>query len=238
MTDKEIIEKYVVASKRDEAFKLLDSGYPVQYIVGNVEFLDLVIDVNECVLIPRFETEYLVEKTIKYAKKMFLNKPLKIADLGTGSGVIAISLAKYLSASVDAYDISQSALIVAGKNALKNGVKINIYEHDILKPINGKYDIIISNPPYIAYDEKISSIVYDYEPHIALFADHEGLLFYKKILSYIKNNLNSQYIIAFEIGESQGQALMALAKKEFPNSVITIENDLTNRNRYLFIKSE
>ena len=158
MTDEEYLKKYLNKEKLKEGLEKLKQGIPVQYIVGNVNFYGNTLKVNKNVLIPRFETETLVEKTINYAKK-YLKEPLKIIDLGTGSGAIAITLKKKLKCTVDATDISKQALKVAQENSKLNNVEINFIHSNMLDKINKKYDIIISNPPYIACDEEVEEIV-------------------------------------------------------------------------------
>lgn len=150
MSDYEYLEKYLEPSKLEAGLKRLEKGEPVQYIVGNVDFYDLNLNVNENVLIPRFETEELVEKLIKYITEYF-NYPIKILDVGTGSGCIALTLKKKLNnCTVDASDISIKALEVARENAKKNNLDVNFIESDIFNNINSKYDCLVSNPPYIA----------------------------------------------------------------------------------------
>ncbi len=237
MTEVELIKKYVPEIKQKEAFFLLKQKIPVQYIIGTVDFCGYELKVNKNVLIPRFETETLVEKTIEKVKK-HLGPNLNIADLGTGSGAIAITLNKILNAKVDAYDISLEALKVAKENAKKNNAEINYINHDIRKEINGLYDVIISNPPYIDKEEVIEEKVYQNEPHLALFAENEGLEFYEKILGYAKNVIKPKSILAFEIGYLQGERIKILAKEKFPEANITIEKDLTEKDRYIFIINE
>ena len=237
MTDIEQIKKYVEKNKIEEASKRLEKGEPLQYIIGHVEFLDYNFIVNNSVLIPRFETELLVDKTVNYIKKINLVEP-KVADLGCGSGCIGISLSKILKINVDLYDISDEALKVSKKNAIKNNASVNINNHDILKPIKGKYNVIISNPPYIDIDDEIDPLVKNNEPHLALFAENKGLIFYEKILSYIKNNLKDKFIIAFEIGCTQGKYLKMISKKAFPTSKIVLEQDYTGKDRFIFIINE
>ena len=234
MTDKEYLKKYLPKEKFDEGLKKLKKNIPVQYIVGSVNFYGINIKVDENVLIPRFETEYLVEKTIKYVKK-YLKEPIKIIDLGTGSGAISISLKTKLNCEVDGIDISLKALNVAKENAKLNNVKINFYQSDMLENVKGKYDLIISNPPYISYDEKVEKIVKENEPNIALFAKNEGLEFYEKILKRVNNNIKTPGIIAFEIGMNQGDKIKQIVKEYIKYTDIKIEKDLTNRDRYIFI---
>lgn len=234
MTDNEYLEKYLDKDKIKEGLNKLKKGLPVQYIVGNVNFYGNILKVNENVLIPRFETELLVEKTVVYSKKK-LKEPTKIIDLGTGSGAIAITLKKILNCNVDAIDISEQALSVAKENAKINNVEINFFKNDMLEGINEKYDLIISNPPYIAFDEEVEEKVKKYEPHIALYAKNNGLEYYEKILKKAKKNINTPGIIAFEIGMSQGEKIKKIAKKYFKNNSIKVEKDLTGKDRFIFI---
>ena len=233
MNNIEYLKKYIPKEKIEEGIKKLQEGKPVQYIVGNVDFYDINLLVNENVLIPRFETETLVEKTINYAKK--LKKPLDILDIGTGSGAIAITLAKHLKSNVLATDISEKALEIAKKNAIRNNVQINFKKSDILKNVKGKFDIIISNPPYISKDEIIDPLVKNNEPHLALYADNKGLYFYEEILKNIKPYLKEKSIIAFEIGYTQSEDITKIAQKYLPKAKIITEKDLTHKNRYIFI---
>lgn len=233
MTDIEYLKKYLNPSKLEEGIKKLEKGIPVQYIVCNVDFYGSIIEVNENVLIPRFETEELVDRVIKRLKN---KNNLDIVDLGTGSGCIAISLAKNLNSNVDAVDISKEALQVAKKNAINNNININFYLGDMLNPLYKKYDLIISNPPYIAYDEEIMDIVKNNEPHLALYADNEGLYYYEQILKNVKKYLKKDYLIAFEIGYKQAKKIDLLVHKYLDCSV-TIEKDLYGKDRYVFIKN-
>ena len=175
MTDIEYLKKYYKGNIED-AIKRLNNGEPVQYIVGNVDFYNSNFIVNKNVLIPRFETEELVQNTINFIKEYF-DKP-KVLDIGTGSGAIAISIKKDIDSIVYATDISKEALEVAKENAKRNNVDINFVNTNIYDGINEKFDIVISNPPYIRYDEEIEDIVKNNEPHIALYADNNGLYFY------------------------------------------------------------
>ena len=165
----EYLKKYYKGDIKD-AIKRLQNNEPVQYIVGDVDFYGYTLDVNKNVLIPRRETEELVEYVIKYAKR--LNKP-SIIDVGTGTGAIAIALSKELNLPVYASDISTKAIEVARKNVEKTDSKVSLLLGDMLKPYidkNIKVDILVSNPPYIREDEEIEKIVKDNEPEIALYA--------------------------------------------------------------------
>ena len=231
-------EELIKVSKDiDKDYQRLLEGYPIQYLIGYVNFYGYKINVNENVLIPRYETEYLVEKTINYSKILF-NKKVNILDLGTGSGAISIAVGKELDSNVTAIDISGDALEVAKINAKENNLDIKFIKSDMLSEVTGKYDIVISNPPYIDIDEKIMESVKKYEPNIALFASEDGLCFYKKIISNIKPFLNEKFIIAFEIGWWQGNLIKDIATEYFKDSKIIIEKDLTNRDRYIFIINE
>ncbi len=234
MTDTEYLKKYLAPEKLEEGFKMLKEGLPLQYIIGNVNFCGYTIKVNPNVLIPRFETELLVEKTINYIKENF-KKPISIIDLGTGSGAIAISLKKALDCQMTAVDISSKALELALENAQDNDAEIKFIESDMLDQITEKYDVIISNPPYIGYGEEIDDKVRHHEPAIALFAENNGLEFYEKILSQAINNLKENALIAFEIGKDQGQAIKEMALKYFPQAMVKIEKDLPGLDRYVFI---
>lgn len=231
MTDLEYLKKYYKGNI-DDAVKRLNNGDPVQYIVGDVDFYGNIIKVDKRVLIPRRETEELVEKTLKYLD----NTNLDIVDLGTGSGCIAITLKKMLpNINVDAVDISRDAINLAIENAKINNVDINFYLGDMLNPLNKKYDCIISNPPYISYDEEVMDIVKNNEPNIALYASDDGLYFYEEILKNCKNFLKDKFIIAFEIGYNQGDRIVNLAHKYLDNVDVKIEKDLQGFDRFCFI---
>lgn len=233
MNDLEYLKKYYKGNI-DDAIKRLNNGEPVQYIVGNVDFYGNLIEVNKNVLIPRFETEELVERTLKLISHK--KRLLRIADLGTGSGCIAITLKKALPNSiVDAVDISEQALQTAKNNAILNHAKINFYLGDMLNPLNGKYDVIISNPPYLDYNEPIMDKVRNNEPAKALFAKDNGLFYYEEILKNVSAYLNDDYIIAFEIGYQQGLSLQKLCQKYLPSASVSVEKDLQGKDRFVFI---
>ena len=233
----EYLKKYLKDKDMNIAIKELESGIPVQYIVGNVDFYGYTFKVNKNTLIPRFETELLVEKTIKYINKYF-NNEIKILDIGTGSGCIAITLNKLLDNSrVTAVDISKNALDVARDNSKINNTDVNFIESDVFSNINDKYDVIISNPPYISYDEDIMDVVYNNEPHMALYADDNGLYFYDKILMECRKYLNDRFFIAFEIGYKQGNDIINIINKYFDNVNISLEKDYSGRDRFIFVSN-
>ena len=223
--------------KLDEYTDRLLNGEPVQYIIGNVDFYGNKIIVNKDVLIPRFETELLVEKTIRYIKNRYDSK-IDILDIGTGSGAIAITLDKEVNCNVDAIDISSKALEVAKENNKLNGTNVNMFISDVFGNVSKKYDVIISNPPYISNDEEIMDIVKNNEPHIALYADMDGLYFYDKILRECKKYLNDNFIIAFEIGYMEANDIVEIANKYLDNISISVEKDYSDRDRFIFIMSK
>ncbi len=235
MNEIEYLKKYLPSDKLKDGIKRLNNGEPVQYIVGNVDFYGYKINVNKNVLIPRFETEELVFKTINLIKKN-LNENIKVLDIGTGSGCISIALKKEIPGlDITAVDISEDALLVAKKNALENNCEINFIKSDLFNNIDDKYDLIISNPPYISYDEQIMDIVKKNEPHLALYAKNNGLYFYEEIIKNSSNYLNDKNIIAFEIGYLQANEIKKMAHKYYPNANIIIEKDIQEKDRFVFI---
>jgi len=232
--DEELIKKYVPFSKQKKALEKLQTGYPVQYIIGNVEFYGNIINVDENVLIPRFETEYLVEDVIKYINEYGFIKP-SVLDIGTGSGCIAIAIKRNIECDVTALDISQKALKIAAENAQKNNVVITFFNIDINDyTLNDRFDVIISNPPYVPYNSSVDEKI-KYEPEMAIYADDNGLYFYKVILEKSQNMLKYPGIIAFEIGNNQAEEIVNLAKGYYPNAKIIAKKDLNHFDRYIYI---
>lgn len=218
-----------------DAIKRLENGEAAQYIVGNANFYGYILDIDKRVLIPRRETEELVEEVLKRSKK-FTNPT--IIDVGTGSGAIAITFSKELNMHVYASDISKEALEVAKYNSIKNSANITFLEGDMLEPYiknDIKVDIIVSNPPYIKEDEEIEEVVKKNEPHIALYAKNNGLEFYESILKDARKVLNNKYLIAFEIGQTQGNNIKKLVNKYLPRALVEIKKDLSGKNRMLFV---
>ncbi len=214
---------------------------PVSYIIKTKEFMSLEFLVEEGILIPRPDTEILVEEVIK----LYKDKPAKILDLCTGSGAIAVSLAYYLKnvrlTAVDKYDI---CLEVANKNALKHNVdkRVNIIKKDVLEHIDvdDDFDCIVSNPPYIkSYVlTTLPDDVKKYEPIYALDGGDDGLIFYKKITEFAKNKLNSNGTLAYEIGYDQAKSVVEIIKKTNSFKEIRIINDLSGLNRVIIAKKE
>lgn len=240
MNDIEYLKKYLhPEDDLEKAIERLKNGEPVQYIVGDVDFYGNIIKVNKNVLIPRRETEELVEKTVKKIKKIFPMENINILEIGTGSGCIPITLKKQLpNSQITAVDISQDALDVAVDNSKINNTSITFIQSNIFENISGKYHCLISNPPYIKENEEIMDIVKNNEPHLALYAPNDGLYFYEEILKKASNYLEEKFIIAFEIGETQGWEIINIAKKYFPKADITLEKDLQHLDRFIFIVNE
>lgn len=229
-------KRYPLENELDEILQKIEKGYPVQYAIGDVQFLDFKISVNEDVLIPRFETELLVDKLrhILMARNFASGR---ILDLCTGSGCIAIALSKYFAKiHVCGVDVSKAALEVAKCNAQMNGVDVDFIKRDILKEeLNlGKFDVIVSNPPYVKLDEEVSPNT-AFEPAIALYPGEDDLLFYRRILDISKLVINEGGLIAFEIGSTQGEAVIEYARKTFQNAKIEIEKDYNGYDRFVFI---
>ena len=216
----------------------LEEKKPVQYVIGNVNFYGNIFKVNSNVLIPRFETEELVENTLMYINNHFNNEELDIIDLGTGSGCIGITLKKKLpNSNVTLLDISKDALTVAEENATSLNADVNIIQNNMLQNIPNKFNIIISNPPYIKINEEIQDIVKDNEPHLALYGGIDGLDYYRLILSGARNCVKDKYLIAFEIGDTLRLDIEKLAKIYFPDAYIISKQDMQHRDRMIFISN-
>ena len=233
-----------VEKEKTEKFKELVrarvNNYPIQYILGDVNFYGYKFNVNSDVLIPRFETEQLVEKVLEFIDINFENSNrLKVIDLGCGSGVIGITLAKKRKKlDVTCLDISSRALAVAMKNSELLGANVNFLQGDMLENEINKYDIIVSNPPYIKTSEEIEDIVKNNEPSIALYGGDDGLLYYEKILSKASNVLNNKFLVAFEIGCTLAEGVSLLAKKYLNNICIKVIKDLSEKDRIVLIYSD
>jgi len=231
---------YKLNTEQEKEFKeLIDAvknDKPIQYVLGSVNFYGLELIVNENVLIPRFETEQLVEQTIKLINAKFRDKHISILDLCTGSGAIGLRLkSEYPSNNVTLSDISAKALEVASKNRDKLNLECDIIQSDLFEKISNKYDLIISNPPYIKEGEEIEDIVKNNEPSMALYGGKDGLDYYERILKEIKNYLNDEFLIAFEIGCTQKDDVSRLAYRYLDNIEIYSKEDLSGRDRMIFI---
>ncbi len=206
---------------------------PLQYILGETNFYGLTLKVNEHVLIPRPETELLVEKIVKENPEVD-----EILEIGTGSGAIAIALAANIkNAKIKAVDISNEALQIARENAAKNKVNIHFCFSDVFENVTGKYDLIVSNPPYISNQEYqyLSREIREYEPSIALLADDNGLAVYKKILSSAKDYLTKKGKIYFEIGYSLSESIKKVAEENGFRNIETVK-DLNDFDRMMVIE--
>lgn len=235
--DKEVdsdIEKLYKSS-----LEALKENKPIQYVIGNVNFYGLKFIVNRNVLIPRFETEELVEQVVEYTKDLNKDK-IKILDLGCGSGAIGLTLKSILKDSeVTLTDISKDALEVAKLNANNLNLDVTFIESDWFSNVKlEQYDIIVSNPPYIRTDEEIEEIVKNNEPSLALYGGVDGLDCYRKILANIKPYLNNKFLMAFEIGESQKEEIYDIVNKYLKDIEITCKKDLYGRNRMIFVRNK
>lgn len=229
---KEIEEKF----KKALDLHVIDNK-PVQYIIGLAPFYGYDFKVNENVLIPRYETEELVENVLLKYDEYFKGQEVRVCDVGCGSGCIGITLKlEEPKFDVTITDISKDALEVARANATKLGANINILQGDMLEPLKGqKFDILVSNPPYIPDDEEVMSLVKDNEPNIALFGGKDGLKFYDIILSGAKDILNEKSIIAFEHGYNKREEMRTLCKKYFPHSTIISLKDMQGLDRMTIV---
>ncbi|AVK98448.1 peptide chain release factor N(5)-glutamine methyltransferase [Lysinibacillus sphaericus] len=214
------------------------SGRPVQYCIGSEEFYGRTFIVDESVLIPRPETEELVLATTNRIGQLFENRTLKLADIGTGSGAIAISMKlECPELTVVATDVSVAALATAQKNAQLLAADIDFRLGDLTAPLVGeKFDIVLSNPPYIAFEEakEMSSIVLEHEPHSALFAEEDGLVLYRKLAQQLPALMNKPALIGLEIGYTQGEQVAEFFKESFPQASITVEKDINGKPRMVF----
>ena len=238
MMDEEVEENLL--KEFEAAMALYLKGYPVQYIKGVETFFGRDFKVNENVLIPRYETEELVEN-ILYAIDDYFDDytSIDLCDVGTGSGAIAISLkCEEERLNVVATDISEEALVVARENAKNLEADVAFYQGDMLQPLidrNIKVDIFVSNPPYIPAEQDIEAVVKDNEPHVALFGGKDGLYFYRKIFERATEVLKDRAILAFEMGFDQKEDMAKEVEHYFPNTPFEILQDMNGKDRMLFI---
>ena len=227
--DWDILNSKYSSKELEEYF---NKNYPYQYLIGDVLFCDNKILVDKRVLIPRFETEIMTIDVINYIKS--LNKDnLKVADLCTGSGCIAISIKKECNVNIDAIDISDDALSLAKENSKLNEADINFIKRDIINDYNNyEYDIIVSNPPYVRLDENVGEST-KYEPQIALYANNNGLEFYEQIL----NKYKAKYY-AFEIGSMQKDEVINIVKSYYPQANIISKKDYSGFDRFIYVTNE
>ena len=219
--------------------KHIKDDTPLSHLVGFEYFYDRKFKVTSDVLSPRMETEELVYKVIDYIRKNNLTN-IKILDLCTGSGIIGITLKKELEefdVKILASDISSRALTVAKENASSLEADISFVESDLFSNIQDKFDIIVSNPPYIAHDDKktIKENVLNYDPHLALFAGEEGMYFYRNIIEKSRPYLNEKGIMFFEIGYDQKEKIITLGENNKFKTVVY--KDINGRDRIAVLKS-
>ena len=218
----------------EEIFQQLAAHKPAQYIICHVDFFGMQLKVDERVLIPRPETEELVELILTENPE----ENLKILDIGTGSGAIALGLAKNRPGwSVTAADISQEALELASENARNQNLNIFFKKSDCFAEISEKYDIIVSNPPYISREDEsdVGLNVLHSEPHLALFADEDGLAIYRRIAEDAKDYLTDGGKIYLEIGYKQGQSVPALFRKHLPEKRVRTLKDQFGQDRMVVV---
>ena len=218
----------------EEIYTKLANHIPAQYIIGHAEFFGMQLKVDERVLIPRPETEELVE----FILAENLKDNLKVLDIGTGSGAIALALAKNRPDwSVTAADISQDAIDLSLENAKAQNLNLSFIKSDCFSEISSKYDIIVSNPPYISREdqEEVGLNVLHSEPHLALFADEDGLAIYRRIAEDSKDYLTDGGKIYLEIGYKQGQSVPDLFRKNFPEKRVRTLKDQFGQDRMVVI---
>jgi len=222
---------------KDDCQKYLTEEIPVQHLTGCDYFFGYQFIVNKNVLIPRRETEELVEHTLYIYDEVFKDMPVKILDIGTGSGCISVTLKKEIKHStVWATDISSEALEVAKQNANNLLAKVNFLTGSVYEPVNGLcFDIIISNPPYIPKAENVEKLVKNNEPHLALFGGNDGLRFYREIINDAKKYLNHKNFIGFEHAYDKAKDIKEMALKTFPEAEIRQFKDMQGLDRFTFI---
>ena len=230
--EQEVLDKFNSIFER-----YLHNNEPIQYLVGYSCFYGYDFNVNENVLIPRYETEELVENILYRYDKHFKGQKVDVCDVATGSGCIAITLdLEEPNMNVVASDISFEALEVAESNNKKLGANVKFYQGDMLAPFKGrKFDIFVSNPPYIPETEEVMSLVKDNEPNIALFGGNDGMKFYRIILSGVKDLLKEKAMICFEHAYDKKEEMIDLANHYFPEANVEVLKDLEGKDRMTFI---
>lgn len=213
-------------------------GKPIQYVIGYESFYGRNFAVNDKVLIPRPETEELIYEALARKKRLFNNADLKCADIGTGSGAIAVTMkAECPTLAVTGTDISVEALAVARQNATNHHATIDFRQGDLAAPLAPeKWDIVLSNPPYIAKSEAVemTDTVLAYEPHLALFAEEDGLECYRKLAVQLPSVMNKPGLIGLEIGYAQADAVAHLFKEAFPTAKVEVVQDINGKDRMIF----
>lgn len=240
----QIISTDVLAVFKEDVINHIETGVPVQHLMGTASFYGREFKVNQHVLIPRFETEELVEAVFHSIRQKVKNEELIVADVGTGSGVIAITLKLLLpSLRIIATDISKEALQVAKRNAANYNVDVEFLEGDFLLPLLERKlvpNVIVSNPPYIKYSDRemLKDTVKDYDPELALFAKDEGLYAYKTIVSQAKAYRQSLKKLFFEIGYDQAEEVTNILHAAFPEAALSVLQDINKKNRIVRMDAE
>ncbi len=231
------VEDDVVTRYLEQLSKYTEENIPIQHVIGYECFYGYNFIVNKDVLIPRFETEELVSYVLQHYDEVFPDQKVEVVDIGTGSGCISITLdLEEQSFNVTATDISQDAINIAKQNQTNLGSNVEFLVGDMLEPLKGKkFDIIVSNPPYIPEEEYVDSLVKDNEPHLALFGGSDGLFFYDKILSGVEQIANEQYIIAFEHAYDKSTEIAALVHKYLKDVEVRSIKDLQNKDRFTIV---
>lgn len=233
----EEIESSIINSFEINVKKYLEENIPVQYIIGEACFFGYDFNVNNNVLIPRPETEELVENILFLYDDYFKGKDVNVVDIGTGSGCIGITLnLEEPRMHVTSTDISADALDVAKSNSKKLGANVNFYQGNMLEPVmDKKFDILVSNPPYIPEDEEVDSLVKDNEPNVALFGGKDGLKFYRIILEEACKIMNDKCILAFEHGYNKTKEIEDICHLYFKDANIYTKKDLQGLDRMTFV---
>lgn len=217
--------------------KYITKNIPVQHIIGYEYFFGYKFMVNSDVLIPRFETEELVANVLDLYDSIFESNKVKVVDIGTGSGCLAVTLSvEEKNMDVTATDISKEALDVAKLNNENLGGTVTFFQGDLYEPLKGqKFDILVSNPPYIPNEEYVEELVKDNEPHVALFGGKDGLDFYRKIIQGAESILNEKYLIAFEHAYDKAKELKEIIEETIKNCEIIQKKDMQGKDRMTFI---
>ena len=217
--------------------KYLDQNLPVQQIMGYVYFYGYKFKVTNQALIPRFETEELVANVLIQYDTYFKNQQVDLVDVGTGTGCLAIALAKEeQNLHVIATDISHEALALAKENAINIGVDIEFLQGDMLEPVHGRlFDILVSNPPYIPTDEVVDDLIIQNEPHIALFGGKDGLKYIRQLIHGSKQVLKPKAMIAFEHAYDKKDAIHEIVKEVYPEAHVFTLKDMQKLDRMTFV---